>query len=217
MTDSVTSEVKDETVLTGDTAGDKGTDKVEDKSLLADKGEEKVGDKAGELKDGKDSTADKAEKVIPDVYADFKVPEGMEVDKSLLNEALPVFKEMKLSQEEAQKLVDLQAQYSKADAERVAKAWKTTIDNWVNDAKNDKEFGGTKFNESIVVSKKGINHFGNDKFKEMLEFTGVGNHPEMIRFLYKVGALVKEDDILHGTNRTGDTTDVAKRLFPTMK
>jgi len=112
MTDSVTSEVKDETVLTGDTAGDKGTDKVEDKSLLADKGEEKVGDKAGELKDGKDSTADKAEKVIPDVYADFKVPEGMEVDKSLLNEALPVFKEMKLSQEEAQKLVDLQAQYS---------------------------------------------------------------------------------------------------------
>lgn len=212
MTDSVTTE--DTTVLTE-------SNKASDASLLnqetVDKPVEAEAPKGkdGEAPKDKDNSVDKSKQGAPENYAEFKIPEGMELDKTLLDESIPVLKELNLTQEQAQRLVDLQTKFSTANAERVAKAWKDTVDKWVSDAKSDKEFGGTKFKESVVVAKDAINKFGNPAFKEMLDFTGIGNHPEMIRFLTKVGNLLKEDGIFHGSNNPG-TKDPAKIMFPNM-
>src|SRR5712671_1685898 len=45
----------------------------------------------------------------PDKYADFKVPDGFKFDEKALTEATAAFKELGLSQEKAQKLVDTYA------------------------------------------------------------------------------------------------------------
>ena len=186
-----------------------------DKSLLADAGTEIKKD--GEADKGKDTQGDKAKLGAPEKYVDFKIPEGMEIDKDLLEKSVPVLKELNLTQDQAQKLVDLQAGFTKQTAEKAAKAWKDTIDGWVNEAKSDKEFGGANFNTNLAIAKVGIKEFGDTQFSEMLEFTGVGNHPAMIRFLMKVGKVVKEADILQGSNRAGSDIDKAKILFPTMQ
>jgi len=216
MTDNVNT--TDTTVLTSD-------NKSSDASLVnqetVDKTKEDAAKAAasagkdGEANKDKDNSVDKSKQGAPETYADFKIPEGMELDKGLLEKSIPVLKELNLSQEQAQKLVDLQTQFSTKYAENAAKAWKDTVDKWVGDAKSDKEFGGAKFNDSIVVAKDAINKFGGPGFKEMLDFTGIGNHPEMIRFLVKVGNLAKEDGIFHGSN-SGGGKDPAKIMFPGM-
>lgn len=163
-----------------------------------------------------DSKADEVKDVAPEKYEDFTLPEGMEVDESLLNDALPVFKELNLTQDQAQKLVDLQAKTVQEEVTKQQDAWKDTMKEWGDQTKSDKEFGGTKFDESLVVMKQGIEAFGNAEFKQMLDITGVGNHPEMARFLFKVGQVVKEHNILHGSsNATGDKS-AAVIMFPSM-
>ena len=44
----------------------------------------------------------------------------------------------------------------------------------------------------------------------------MGNHPEFIRLLYRVGKTLKEDKMAGGQEPTNTGKDVAKTLFPSM-
>jgi hypothetical protein len=136
---------------------------------------------------------DSGSQTPPDTYADFVMPEGIELDSALLTEATPLFKELGLTQEQAQKLVDFQAKQVKAGSESQVGAFNQLMNDWREQSKNDKEFGGDKFEESISVARTAIDKFGTPGLKQLLEEHGVGNHPEVIRFMVKVGKLTAED------------------------
>lgn len=181
--------------------GEAATDKPKDGAADEGKGESKEPDKKPEDQ--------------PIVY-DLKVPEGTELAKTSLDEFTAVAKEMKLPNEQAQKLVDWYANHNKAAIAEQAKAWTSTNEGWVSSSKSDKEFGGDKFDASLVEAKSVIGKFGNKEFTEALNITGMGNHPEMMRFLIKVGKAMAEDNPVSGTPKGGDSgpKDIAKILFP---
>lgn len=153
--------------------------------------------------------------VVPEKYEDFKLPEGVEVDAEMLDAFKPLAKELGLTQENAQKLVDLQAKASQKMAEANAKAWTTMVEKWANDAKADKEYGGVNFNENIGVARKALDHFGTPALKAMLNETGVGNHPELIKFAIKVGKEMQSGGVLVGGKKT-EATDIAHILYPNL-
>lgn len=76
----------------------------------------------GEAKpDGEKKPEEKA--VAPEKYETFAAPEGYEIDPALVEKATPLFKELGLTQEQAQKLVDFQAAYSLEAMEAPQKTW----------------------------------------------------------------------------------------------
>ena len=83
------------------------------KSLLDEAGKEEV--KLGP--DGKPIVAS----VVPEKY-EFKLPEGMTLDSAKMAIVEPLFKELGLSQESAQKLVDYQIQAQKDEVKRAEDA-----------------------------------------------------------------------------------------------
>jgi hypothetical protein len=170
---------------------------------------------AGEAEKGKDTTGDKP-KEAPETYDKFILPDGMEMTNDQLNQATEVFKDLSLSQTQAQKLVDFETKLSAQKDAGIQSAWDQVNQDWVEESKADSEFGGEKLTASLVIAKAARDAYGNDKFTEMLEITGVGNHPEMIRFLAKVGKDVSEDQILQGRKLGGTEKDAAKTLFPDM-
>ena len=89
------------------------------------------------------------------------------------------------------------------------------MNEWVDTAKNDKEIGGKGFDATIALGREAVKIYANDEFRVMLNVTGVGNHPEMIRFLSKVGKAHSDDKILQGTKSSG-SKDPAKILYPDM-
>ncbi len=178
----------------------------EDKSLLEDD------DKGTEDTDGK---ADEV-KGAPETYDDFVVPDGMEINSETLEETVSIFKEANLTQEIAQNLIELHSNQVKKEAEAQIESWKTTMNEWKELSKNDKEFGGNAFNESLVTAKEAVKAFGNEKFSEMLETSGLANHPEMIRFLYTIGKLTKEHNILHGEAKGDMKPSPEELMYPTM-
>jgi hypothetical protein len=205
----------EETILGADTPAadaDANTvvEQVEEKGLV---NEDK--DATEEAGKSEDSTADEP-KVAPESYADFNIPEGMHHNEAMLAEASAVFKEIGLTQEQAQSLVNLDVKNKQAEHDETLAAWNKTMDDWRAESAADKEFGGTKLDESVVLAKKGRDAFGSAEFIQMLDVTGVGNHPEMVRFLVKLGKAISEDVILQGSGAAPKSKDASQIMFPNM-
>lgn len=73
-----------------------------------------------------------------------------------------------------------------------------TAEAWVEASRIDPEFGGAQFDANLAVAKRGYNMFASDELKSILEQTGYGNHPEVLRLFHKIGKLTGEDNIVGG-------------------
>lgn len=166
-----------------------------------DSGDSANGDTpAGEGKSSAEKTAEelaaeKAEKdkkpASPEKY-EFAAPEGQELDANALSVFEPIAKELGLTQEQAQKLVDIYPQIQQQQAE----AWSKQIAEWGEQVKADKEIGGDKFTASVGLAQRALDQFGNPELREYLQVSGLGNHPALVRFCTKVGKSMAEDSFV---------------------
>lgn len=147
----------------------------------------------------------------PENYEAFKLLDGQEMDQEALAKFIPVAKELNLTQEQAQKIVSIQAEM----VAQQAKQWSTTIGQWLTDAKADKEFGGLKWDENLAMANKAIDTFGTPALRELFNSLGVGNHPEMIRFATRVGRALGEGSVRNSGHDSGDKKRVADVLYGT--
>lgn len=121
---------------------------------------------------------------IPEKY-EFKVPEGQVLNEALVAEATPLFKELGLSQEGAQKLFDF---HNKAMADLAAapmKAYEEMRDAGRKEIISDKALGDGKADLKPEVKAniaKAIDSLPNAKeFRDAMNLTGVGDNPAFVR------------------------------------
>ena len=193
------------------------TDSADTSTLLTDSDAAPAADDNAGSEAATGDDTDASSQTSPDTYADFVMPEGVELDSALLTEATPLFKELGLNQEQAQKLVDFQAKQVKASSESQVDAFNQLMNDWQEQSKNDKEFGGDKFEENVGIARLAIDKFGTPELKQLLEEHGVGNHPEVIRFMVKVGKLTAEDVPGGTTTATSKAQDRVSLLYPNDK
>lgn len=150
------------------------------------------------------------QKTVPEAY-EFKMPDGVELDKAAADEFSAIAKEMGLDQEQAQKVADVGAKM----AQRQAEAHARQVEAWVGEVKADKEIGGDKLDENLGVARKALDTFGTPELRDLLNASGMGNHPAVIKAFYKVGKAISEDGFVKGSP-PGASTDPAKTMFPSM-
>lgn len=155
-----------------------------------------------------------AEAKAPEEYTDFAVPEGVTFDAEQLGTFKTVAKEIGLTQEAAQKLVSAQAEATKkglaAAQQRLEKHFADiggTPDKWPDQCRADKEFGGEKFDENRAIAAKARDQFGTPALKQVLAKLSVGDHPELLRFMYRVGQALSEDTLVAGRGGAGLKSD----------
>lgn len=158
---------------------------------------------ADKATDGKDGTAKKDEaKGAPEEYADFTLPEAFKVDDTALGEFKALAKELNLPQEAAQKLVDMQAKLQSGNAEAFTQSLQAHVDktaqDWAKTAKADPEIGGADFDKNVAVAKTALDTFGTPELKALLKESRIGNHPEVIRFMFKAGKAISQDGFVPG-------------------
>lgn len=143
------------------------------------------------------------EVIVPEAY-ELTAPEGVTLDPESIELATPIFKEMGLSNEAANKLMPVAADFAnRAAAAAIAKhtleqagAFQSQTREWLENAKGDAEIGGQNWDKSIAASAKALDLLGLTKgtpFRTLLNETGLGNHPEMIRAFARIGERVSED------------------------
>lgn len=159
-----------------------------------------------------------AAKIVPEKY-ELKMPEGSPLDQEALTRVETYAKANKLSNEEAQKLLEVENTAVKTFAEQQQTKMETLKNTWAEESKNDKEFGGQAFAQNVELSRRVVEKFGSQAFKAALNETGLGNHPELIRMLSRIGKAVGEDELVVGKTAAGKETptDPSKKLYPNQK
>ena len=69
----------------------------------------------------------------------------------------------------------------------------------------DKEFGGEKLSENLSTAKKALDQFGTPELRSLLNESGLGNHPEFIRFMFRAGKSISEDRYVGQANGAAPT------------
>lgn len=147
---------------------------------------------------------------VPESY-DLQMPEGIELDKASAEEFTTIAKELKLDQAAAQKLADIAAK----QAQRQVEAHANLVQSWVESVKADKDIGGDKLEENLGIARKALDTFGTPELRDVLNASGLGNHPEVIKAFVKAGKAISEDKFVAGAPK-GSDTDPARKLFPNM-
>lgn len=131
---------------------------------------------------------------VPEVYS-FNPPEGLSIDETLIDAFSDVSKTLGLSQDKAQTVIDKMAP---AIAERQREQIEAIRQEWVEATRADREFGGRGLNENLGVAKRAFDTYATPAFRTLLDETGLGNHPEVIRMFYRVGKTISEDRFVGG-------------------
>ena len=148
-------------------------------------------------------------------YTDFTLPEGFVMDEEILSEFKPFAAELKLDQEKAQKLVDMGANLAAKIQQLNVEAWQKQTAQWADDSKVDKEIGGANFDENLGVALSALEKFGDGDLKALINDNGFGNHPALIRFMYRVGKAAGNDSFIKG-DRSNTKKSIAESMYPTM-
>jgi len=171
-----------------------------------------------EAKAEREAAEAKAKTEVPEAYAEFKIPEGVQADTELLAEFSAVAKELGLTQDQAQKLVDLQAKTAIADTtarqQQLDQALAAQSERWANEIKNDPELGGAKFDSTIATAVKAMQAFGSPELRQLLNDSGIGNHPSMVKLFHSIGTSISEDKIvIPGTDSSTTEKSAAQIMF----
>lgn len=162
----------------------------------------------------------------PDAY-DFKAPEGVTLDKDLIAEASPIFKELGLSQEAAQKLVDLYTAKSSKTNESLTSAVENMRAEWRSAVMADKDIGGKLDQVKVELgrAKDRLPPAVRSAFDEALNITGMGDHPAIVKGIYEFAKLVNEGTPVsgsapspHGQSKDGTVSrpSIAGALYPNL-
>lgn len=165
----------------------------------------------------------------PEAY-DVKVPEalaakGMAFDKEVFDLVEPALRDMNLSNAAAQRLADVYAEkvIPAIVARSEAKAGEATQQHaaairkeWADASRADPEIGGAEFDKTVDACAQVWDKFGIKKgegIRQLLDESGLGNHPDMLRFLSRVSKGVGEGQFISPSGAGADTRPIWDRVY----
>ena len=143
---------------------------------------------------------------VPEKY-EFKAPQGMTLNDGEIAEFSTVAKSLGLSQDKAQKLVDLSLKFEAArEQQRNQKLTEWMQKNLDELAKDPDPKGRNTMAAKAFMAVKGKMSAADSSEMQNLIFgqdSWLGSHPAFVRFLAAIGALVSEDRLPTGEGATG--------------
>jgi len=140
----------------------------------------------------------------PEAYADWKLPDGYALDTGVSESGTKLFKELNLTQDQAQKLVDFYSEHAIKSSKETLDAWQATRKEWREGIANDPALGkltGSNGNFGpdsalVVTVNRALDGLQNPKlvsdFKDAMELTGAGDNPAFVKVLYALASKVTE-------------------------
>lgn len=200
-----------------------------DQENESDAGDEKADDATQEeMKDQKDDSSTENQKdeektveepTVPEKY-EFKVPKGVEPNKDLVKDLAAFAREKKLTQDEAQKVFDIQVKATQDLFATVEKEEKRIRDEMKQRVKEDPVMGKK---ENLALAVKAIDGYGSkmtaEERKELREWfdNGPGDFLPLARFLHFIGKDISDDILVMGEdaqNARDKQQKQLKKMYP---
>jgi hypothetical protein len=152
----------------------------------------------------------------PPSYEAFKVPENVQLDGERITEFTGLLAKLELEgkadhavvQQFGQEALDFHVSELQKQVEHIQKTqletWEKTVLGWKDEFLNDPEIGGNRFQTTLDAANTFIKTHGGTperqkEFRNLLNTSGLGNHPTMIRLLANAGTKMSEGRPLAAT------------------
>lgn len=174
---------------------------------------------------------DTVKPVVPEIYSDFKVPEGVTLKPDVIKEASGIFKELGLTQDQAQKLVDFYGKDIKATADAPQATFNIMVDGWKADVLKDPSLASgdglrTDVKENIGKLKATLGPATEiAAFDQLMNMSGLGNNPVIVKALNAWGKALGEGKHVAGGGpsplgqqapKSSERPSVAAAMFPNL-
>jgi hypothetical protein len=174
--------------------------------------------KASESKDGdpsKENSKEPSKDEAPETF-EFTAPEGKALNPEVSEEFKALAKELGIGKDKAQKVVDLGFKLESAFESKMQSTMQQARQTWLESSKSDKEFGGSAFDQNLGIARSAMKEFGTPELQALLNQSGLGNHPEIIRAFYKAGKKIQEQPLIRGSEASQQRS-IEERLYPNQK
>lgn len=169
-------------------------------------GQEKEKEKTGEVEKKDDKAANDFLGAV-EAY-DIKTPEGYDVDEEIKGEFTTAAKEIGLSQKGVERLVAIQTKMQENQAARTA----AMVKDWDKQTRADKEIGGKDFEANAASAREFLSQFADEDVNVLLDRTGLGNHPAVVKMFVRAGKAMGEAKVMKGDTAKGKP-DAATILY----
>lgn len=172
----------------------------------------KPGDEKGEGKgEGKPG-----EKAAEPAKLEVKFPEGLKLDETKVKAFTELATKHKLDGAAAQALVDFYAEHSSAQEKAGAEAAEAELKSWNAAIAADKDLGGTNLEATKKHASAALKKFATPELRKLLSETGLGSHPEIVRFVVAVGKADADDSVAGSGGGAPDKSEESflRNLFP---
>lgn len=198
----------EETLLTAEAptngGGEGQTGKEGDSGTPASAAKGEAPSETGE-KDSKPAEPEPYELTAPDGY-----PMGADALKAFTDHC----RAAGFSKEQAEKQLDwMKGNYQRWQEEQV-----TQRKSWREELRADKDFGGDKYDASLAEARQALAQFDDGgQIRAMLNETGYGDHPAVVRIFARVGRALAEDNAIGKSDGGGKKSPLEDRLYPGWK
>lgn len=198
-----------------DTATDQETTEQENSDSQDPEKDGDAKESDGDEKSKDDDKASDKDSDVPESY-DLKAPEDSLLNDDAVKQVEETAKELGLTNEQAQKLLDQQNEAVSNYQKQAVDNWQKQQDQWLEAVKSDKELGGDNFDENIKQARTALDKFASKEFVDALDESGYGNHPELVRTFARIGKMLGEDSPLSGESNQGGKQTLAEKFYPSM-
>lgn len=162
----------------------------------------------------------------PETY-ELALPDGVTLDEGAWALAEPVVRELGLSNEQASKLAAIYPQLAQSSQEAASAAIIGEVVEqrkaWATETQNDPTYGGAQYEASKVHAARFIDTFGRtaqgadgktvNVLRQVMDETGLGNHPALFAAFAKAGADLAEDTPPRGNPPANEPKTLGEKYF----
>lgn len=146
----------------------------------------------------------------PASYEDVRLPPGAQDTQGLLNEFKQLAQTLNLPPQAAQQLVEWEFSRAQNLSRQQEAQHQQLLQNW---ADASKEMLGPSYEEDLALAVRAADTFGGEPLRQLLEETGLGNHPVIVKTFCQIGRATAEDSSLGGKEASGGDKTFAEALY----
>lgn len=195
----------------GESLATKGGENAEEKTNSEGDSEANSNDSKGSGEKGSEKTKESEEEVLK-----LQKPKGSDVDDAYIAEVTNFAKTHEINNKAAQAILERDINRDKAAIKDYESQVKKEQEQWVKTITEDQDVGGSSLNKNMELTRRMIDKFGSPELAKRLDETGLGNHPELFRFIVKSGKAlgIMDDEAVHGSGG-GKAKTALEKLYPT--
>lgn len=150
----------------------------------------------------------------PEDYVFQFAPETV-VDTALIDEFKRFAFEQKMSLENARLMAKFYEKHVLGQSKKQKQEQAELLQSMQKACEEDSEFGGMNFYDNMRYAKAAVLRFDDGSLAKILNDTGFGSHPEVVRFMYRVGKALAEKEMPLAKESTAEKS-AAELFYPSM-